>query len=94
MAVARRTSRSFVLGFACGRSTWTCGFADGLIGSYEEGLSPAPASWLWSQVGAGTHQKGLSRSASGAMSQPKMGPDLVRVATPSWVLTERAHDGD
>jgi hypothetical protein len=29
MAVAGRTSWSFVLSFACGRPTWACGFADG-----------------------------------------------------------------
>ena len=43
MAAARRTSRSFVRGFACGRSTWTCGFATGPIGSHGGSLSPAPA---------------------------------------------------
>ena len=54
MAVAPRTSRSYVLGFACGRSTWTCGFATARSAAIEES-PPAPGSRGTTPGGATTH---------------------------------------
>ncbi len=50
--IARRTSRSFVLGFACGRSTWTCGFR-----RHDRQLRGRP---IQSRTARALHDPGLS----------------------------------